>query len=82
MRLRMRWGHNVNQEDTEKLLMTISNQLAIVVDKLPAIEKRQQKFEEIIAAQDAKINKALGGLGVLMLILTFFKEAILAFFSR
>jgi hypothetical protein len=78
----MRWGHNVNQEDTEKLLMTISNQLAIVVDKLPAIEKRQQKFEEIIAAQDAKINKALGGLGVLMLILTFFKEAILAFFSR
>ena len=72
----------MNQEDTEKLLMTISNQLAIVVDKLPAIEKRQQKFEEIIAAQDAKINKALGALGVLMLILTFFKEAILAFFSR
>lgn len=78
----MQWGHNVNQEDTEKLLMTISNQLAIVVDKLPAMEQRQQRFEEKMVAQDEKINKALGGLGVLMLILTFFKEAILAFFSR
>jgi len=82
MRLRMQWGHSVNQEDTEKLLMTISNQLAIVVDKLPAMEQRQQRFEEKMVAQDEKINKALGALGVLMLILTFFKEAILAFFSR
>lgn len=78
----MHWGHSVNQEDTEKLLMTISNQLAIVVDKLPAMEQRQQRFEEKMVAQDEKINKALGALGVLMLILTFFKEAILAFFSR
>ena len=72
----------MTQEDTEKLLYEINAKLAIVVDKLPAIEKRQQKFEEIIAAQDAKINKALGGLGALMLVLTFFKEAIIAFFSR